>query len=295
MSRHPSYGQSLLKLGIPPNDPIVELGVVWASGSAASSRLIRQAILSAEYLRHGRDKRLARVAGSIINKLELYFEEAKKGEASRQFQHGERSLTSHKNPSTRRNARPNENEIPTQIIKRVRKNPRTRRNARPNENEIPTQIIKRVRKNPRTSRVRAKAIERLESRLHAGGHGGSGRGAMKARLQKADKVYWIARDGKDAYYREWVGESLARNPGTAAGRRNRKMALTRGFFAVQKRKNLTRAQKIEKGSRILERLRRNPAISAKDAAAMCRVLRDHGYTCTKKRVAKRRSKSKARR
>jgi len=224
MSRHPSYGQSLLKLGIPPNDPIVELGVVWASGSAASSRLIRQAILSAEYLRHGRDKRLARVAGSIINKLELYFEEARKGEASRQFQHGERSLTSHKNP-------------------------RTRRNARPNENEIPTQIIKRVRKNPRTSRVRAKAIERLESRLHAGGHGGSGRGAMKARLQKAEKVYWIARDGKDAYYREWVGESLARNP----------------------------------------------AISAKDAAAMCRVLRDHGYICTKKRVAKRRSKSKARR
>jgi hypothetical protein len=71
MSRQ-SYAQSLLKLGLPVGDPIVELGSTWAAGKRASPELIRQAIASAERWRANRDKFRARRMNSVINRLTVY-------------------------------------------------------------------------------------------------------------------------------------------------------------------------------------------------------------------------------
>lgn len=171
MSKHPAYGQSLLKLGLHLSDPIVELGTVWVRGDEASARLIHQAILSAEHLRQGRDKMLARVAGSIINKLKSYHSEAVRGEDRR-----------HKSPYAAGS-----------LI--GRKNPRVRRD------------------------------------------------------------YYVDRELRSA----------------KQAKRTKGRASVAGMRAVLGRMN--------------------PPISSKDAAAMCRVLRHHGYVCTKKGA----KRSKARR
>lgn len=70
--KHPAYGQHLLKLGFPANDPLVELAVVWVNGGCASVSLLRQARLSAESWSGNRDKFRARACRSIVNKLLSY-------------------------------------------------------------------------------------------------------------------------------------------------------------------------------------------------------------------------------
>lgn len=80
---HPAYGQYLLKLGFGMNDPIVELGAAWARGEAGGSRLIQQAIISAERSMESRDRRVAQNAKNVVNKLRTYLKEQERHEGYR--------------------------------------------------------------------------------------------------------------------------------------------------------------------------------------------------------------------
>ncbi len=80
---HPAYGQYLLKLGFGMNDPIVELGAAWARGEAGGSRLIQQAIISAERSMESRDRRVAQSAKNVANKLRSYLKEQERHEGYR--------------------------------------------------------------------------------------------------------------------------------------------------------------------------------------------------------------------
>lgn len=256
MSKHPAYGQSLLKLGLHLSDPIVELGTVWARGDHASARLIHQAILSAEHLRQGRDKMLARVAGSIINKLKTYHSEALRDESRRhKSPYAAHSLTGRRNPRGRgrhrtgKSAGANADRYLARHAKatKARKGRRTLTKrahqttssrhmrmltkgvnpyARPNENDIPTVIIKRIKRNPNARKMKAASEKRIQAK----------------RAKHSDNF-------------------------------NRAIAFQ--YTPPLKKRGASR----------------NPAISSKDAASMCRILRNHGYTCTKK-GAKRRSKAR---
>lgn len=116
---HPAYGQFLMKLGFAMNDPIVELGAAWARGEAASSRLINQAIISAERSMESRDRRVAQTAKNVANKLRSYLKEQERHE-------GYRHKSGYK-PGTLvgafRYARPGE-------LESLGRNPRRRRKAR---------------------------------------------------------------------------------------------------------------------------------------------------------------------
>jgi hypothetical protein len=80
---HPSYAQHLMRLGLHHGDPIIELASVWASGQDAGTRLIKQALTSAEHWRESKDKRLRQAMGSVVNKLTDYLGHAEGREARR--------------------------------------------------------------------------------------------------------------------------------------------------------------------------------------------------------------------
>jgi hypothetical protein len=102
---HPAYAQWLMKLGFPMNDPIIELASIWATGTDASPKIIRLAMLSAERWMEARDKRLRSAGRSVMNKLQQYLAVAESREARRTFQYKPGSLTTRANPRRRRNPR----------------------------------------------------------------------------------------------------------------------------------------------------------------------------------------------
>ena len=182
MCKHPAYGQSLLKIGFPLNDPIVELGAVWARGEAASHRLVNQALISAERWRGDRDKVRSRIAGNLVSKLRTYAEEAKRAEERHHKpRYSERSLTGARNP---RRGRKEDRYYADREIRSARRAKRLHAKAsysgmkamlgrmnprrgghrgRPNENEIETVIIRRG--NPPITESDAKALQHV-LRIH---------------------------------------------------------------------------------------------------------------------------------
>lgn len=232
MCKHPAYGQSLLKLGIHLSDPIVELGTVWARGDHASARLIHHAILSAEHLRQGRDKMLARVAGSIINKLTTYHEEAERFEGRR-----------HKSPYAAGS-----------LV--------GRRNPHP---KIPP-----------------------KNQYHMA------RGWWIELFRFQDGTWTAALTGpkdEEGWEIGYIAKRSRASALKAAKELFAKVGPKRGSVNARRRNPRTRPNENEIPTVIIKRAKRNPPISKSDAAAMCRVLRHHGYTCTKKGA----KRSKARR
>jgi len=90
----PRLGQWLLRLGLPVNDPIVEVGAAWAAGVAVDSRLLRQAKISAEHWMENRDRKFARIGKSVHNKLIGLISDQERAEDRGQFKYSASSLTS---------------------------------------------------------------------------------------------------------------------------------------------------------------------------------------------------------
>lgn len=303
MSKHPAYGQSLLKLGLHLSDPVVELGTVWARGDHASARLIHQAILSAEHLRQGRDKMLARVAGSIINKLKTYHSEAVRDESRRhKSPYAAHSLTGRRNPGKRKHdAR---KVTRAQLIAQIRDAATGSMEFHDDVDDLDTMTVAElralfnsyVRNNPRgrgrhrTGKSAGANADRYLARHSKATRARKGRRTLtkRARQSASRRHMRMLTKGVNPYQedRYYADREIKRVKSRKKGR-----ATKRGMRAVLGRMN-PRPNENDIPTVIIKRIKRNPAISSKDATAMCRILRNHGYTCTKK-GAKRRSKARS--